>query len=141
MLLLLLSVSSATAKLIDQTGSKMLANLLDDRQSHARRIIASGRLQLTAVHGLSAFLIRRISDAHCRLHSLHRPVPKVNPDCGIDRFSAMYSNCGFIGIPLVQSIQAVRAFSSDRLHDRIQYFSRDARHDGYDWKFFDPKNS
>lgn len=29
---------------------------------------------------------------------------KNNPDCGVERFAAAYSNCAFIGIPLVQAV-------------------------------------
>ena len=30
--------------------------------------------------------------------------PQDRPDCSIERYSAMYSNCGFIGIPLVSNV-------------------------------------
>lgn len=33
---------------------------------------------------------------------------KNNPDFAIDRFAAVYSNCGFIGIPLVNSVLGAR---------------------------------
>ncbi len=33
---------------------------------------------------------------------------KNNPDFAIDRFAAVYSNCGFIGIPLINSILGAR---------------------------------
>lgn len=92
--------------LIDQQGNKALANLLlmvinpivalMALQTDYRPELASGLLMsyllaiITHLIGVavSTLLIRRTG----------------NPDYAIERFSAMYSNCGFIGIPLVQSI-------------------------------------
>lgn len=106
LLLLLLGIFCYRKKLIDQTGSKMLANLL---LMIVNPMLAVLSLQVDyspqLVHGLllsylAAFLTHIVG---CILSTaLIRT--KGNPDCGIDRFSAMYSNCGFIGIPLVQSI-------------------------------------
>lgn len=106
LLLLLLGIFCYRKKLIDQTGSKMLANLL---LMIVNPMLAVLSLQVDyspqLFHGLllsylAAFLTHIVG---CILSTaLIRT--KGNPDCGIDRFSAMYSNCGFIGIPLVQSI-------------------------------------
>lgn len=92
--------------LVDQPGNKTLANLLlmvinpivalMALQTEYRPELVSGLLTayllaiITHIIGviLSNILIKRTG----------------NPDYSIERFSAMYSNCGFIGIPLVQSI-------------------------------------
>ena len=68
LLLLLLGIFCYRKKLIDQTGSKMLANLL---LMIVNPMLAVLSLQVDyspqLVHGLL------LSYAHCRLHSLHRP--------------------------------------------------------------------
>ena len=74
LLLLLLGIFCYRKKLIDQTGSKMLANLLLMIVNPMLAVLSlQVRLQPTAGPWTSAFLSGRISDAHCRLHSLHRP--------------------------------------------------------------------
>lgn len=67
LLLLLLGIFCYRKKLIDQTGSKMLANLLLMIVNPCSLYYRSGRLQPTAGPWTSAFLSGRISDAHCRL--------------------------------------------------------------------------
>ncbi len=106
LLLLLLGVFCFRTGLIDQRGSKTLANLLlmvispvlavlclqtDYSAALVRGLLLSYGLAILTHIGmmiLSTILIRKTG----------------NPDYSIDRFSAMYSNCGFMGIPLVQSV-------------------------------------
>lgn len=106
LLLLLLGSLCFRIKLIDQKGNKMLANLLllvvnpmlaiVSLQTEYSPQLAKGLL----ISFLLAFLTHLIAAALSTL--LVRE--KDNPNCGIDRFCSMYSNCGFIGIPLVQSV-------------------------------------
>lgn len=106
LLIMLVGYVCYRAGLVDQQGNKTLANLLlmvinpivalMALQTEYRPELVSGLLMayllafITHVIGiiLSNILIKRTG----------------NPDYSIERFSAMYSNCGFIGIPLVQSI-------------------------------------
>ena len=106
LLLLLLGCLCFRMKLIDETGSKVLANLLlmvvnpmlaiVSLQTEYSAHLAQGLL----VAYLLAFLTHLVASILSTI--LIRTTG--NPDCGIDRFASMYSNCGFIGIPLVQSI-------------------------------------
>lgn len=106
LLLLLLGCLCYRMKLVDQAGNKVLANLLlmvvnpcvaiTSLQTDYNAHLAQG---LIAAYVL-AFVIHLIA---CILSTIL--IRKTgNPNCGIDRFCAIYSNCGFIGIPLVQSI-------------------------------------
>lgn len=106
LLIMLVGYICYRAGLVDQQGNKTLANLLlmvinpivalMALQTEYKPELASGLLTayllafITHIIGviLSSILIKRTG----------------NPDYSIERFSAMYSNCGFIGIPLVQSI-------------------------------------
>jgi hypothetical protein len=106
LLLMLAGYLCYRLKLIDQQGNQALANLLlmvinpivaiMALQTDFRPELVSGLLLsyllafITHVIGviLSTVLVKRTQ----------------NPDYAIERFSSMYSNCGFIGIPLVQSI-------------------------------------
>ena len=106
LLLLLLGIFCFRTGLIDQRGSKTLANLLlmiispvlavlclqtDYSASLVRGLLLSYVLAILTHLGmivLSTVLIRKTG----------------NTDYSIDRFSAIYSNCGFMGIPLVQSV-------------------------------------
>ncbi len=106
LLLLLVGYACCRFRLIDQNGNKSMANLLlmvvnpilaitalqaDYDPRLVKGLLTSFALALAA-HligiALSTVLIRKTGNA----------------DYSIERFSAMYSNCGFMGIPLVQSI-------------------------------------
>ncbi len=106
LLLLLTGYACYRFGLIDQNGNKSLANLLlmvvnpvlavTALQTDYEPRLVSGLL-LSFALAFAAHLIGIV------LSSLL--IKKTgNPDYSIERFSAMYSNCGFIGIPLVQSI-------------------------------------
>lgn len=106
LLLMLLGCVCYRLKFIDQNGNKMLSNLLlmivnpilaivvlqTDYSPHLVSGLLTAYLLAFLTHGVmvivSTLLIRNQKD----------------PDCCIDRFSSMYANCGFMGIPLVQSI-------------------------------------
>lgn len=106
LLLMLLGCLCYRLKLVDQHGNKILADLLLMVVNPVLAVMAlqteyhpdyvSGLLwsYLLAVltHlimiGVSALLIKKGD----------------NENCAIERFSSMYANCGFMGIPLVQSI-------------------------------------
>lgn len=106
LLLLLLGCICYKTKLVDQSGNKALANLLlmvvnpilavmalqtDYSPELVRRLLLAFVLAI-AVHAgailMSTILVRKTG----------------NQDYAIERCSAIYSNCGFMGIPLVQSI-------------------------------------
>lgn len=105
-LLLLLGVICYRLKFIDQAGNKMLANLLLMIINPALIFMAlqvdytpeliSGFLLMTALaiitHLLAIFIARLLISQ------------KENQNYAIERFSIIYPNCGFIGIPLIQSV-------------------------------------
>ena len=103
--IMLLAFICYKIKLVDQNGNRSISNLLlmvvnplliitvyQDTEYNPDMV--SGLLlafaAALAAHILeiliSTFLIR----------------PSSGPDCSIERFNSMYSNCGFIGIPLVE---------------------------------------
>ncbi len=106
LLLMLIGCLCYRLKLVDQAGNKTLANLLllvvnplvaimalqADYSPHLVKGLLLTFLLAFATHLgaaiLSTILIRRTG----------------NEEYSIERFASMYSNCGFIGIPLVQSI-------------------------------------
>ncbi len=106
LLILLLGVLLCRTKVIDEQTNAKLADLLllvinpivtftalqtDYRPELVRGLLISYALALAAhliMILISNLLIRR----------------RGNENYAVERFSAMYSNCGFIGIPLVQSI-------------------------------------
>lgn len=106
LILMLIGMFCYRRKIIDQTGSKMLANLLIMLVNPLVAIMAlqvdyeprlvSGLLLSyamgAAIHG-GGILIARLF--------IH---PSSDDNYVIERFSAVYSNCGFIGIPLIQSL-------------------------------------
>ena len=106
LLLLLLGCLCFRMRLIDENGSKVLANLLlmvvnpmlaiVSLQTEYSAHLAQGLLVAYLLAFLTHLVAAVLSTVLIRTTG--------NPDCGIDRFASMYSNCGFIGIPLVQSI-------------------------------------
>ena len=106
LLLLLLGCLCFRMKLIDETGSKVLANLLL-MVVNPMLAIVSLQTEYSAhlAQGLLvAYLLAFLTHLVASILSTGLIRTTDNPDCGIDRFASMYSNCGFIGIPLVQSI-------------------------------------
>lgn len=112
LLILLLGCLCYRLKLVDEAGNKMLANLLllivnplvalNALQTDCRPELISGLLisyLLAVVTHLLAILI-----AHFLIREPHDAAGKASGDYALERFSCVYSNCGFIGIPLVQSI-------------------------------------
>ncbi len=118
LLILLLGCLCFRLKLVDEAGNKMLANLLlmvvnpcvalMALQTDYRPELVSGLLisyllavatHLFAIF-LSHFLIRKADGSSGGRGVLLRG----SEDYAVERFSCVYSNCGFIGIPLVQSI-------------------------------------
>lgn len=106
LLLMLVGYLCYRLKLMDQNSNKVLANLLlmvinpvlviMSLQTDYSLHLVSGLLTafaLAAVSHLAAILITRIFIK-----------PSGNPDYSIDRFSCVYTNCAFMGIPLAQSI-------------------------------------
>lgn len=106
LLILILGYICYRLKVIDQAGNKALANLLlmvvnpmvailslqiDYRPELVQGLLIS-YLLAAASHligiAISQFMIRKSG----------------NENYAIERFAAMYANCGFMGIPLVQSI-------------------------------------
>lgn len=106
LLLLLVGYACCRFRLIDQNGNKSMANLL--------LMVVNPILAITALQAdydprlvkglLTAFALALA--AHLIGIALSTVLIRKtgNADYSIERFSAMYSNCGFMGIPLVQSI-------------------------------------
>ena len=106
MILMLIGVFCYRGKIVDHAGSKVLANLLlmlinplvtimalqTDYSSHLVKGLLLSFLLAAAIHG-GGILIARIF-----IRS------SADENYTIERFSAVYSNCGFIGIPLIQSL-------------------------------------
>ena len=106
LLLLLLGCLCFRMRLIDENGSKVLANLLL-MVVNPMLAIVSLQTEYSAhlAQGLLvAYLLAFLTHLVAAILSTILIRTTDNPDCGIDRFASMYSNCGFIGIPLVQSI-------------------------------------
>ena len=106
LLLLLLGCLCFRMRLIDENGSKVLANLLL-MVVNPMLAIVSLQTEYSAhlAQGLLvAYLLAFLTHLVAAILSTVLIRSTGNPDCGIDRFASMYSNCGFIGIPLVQSI-------------------------------------
>lgn len=106
LLLLLLGVVCYRLKLVDQQGNKTLANLLLMIVNPALAIMAlQTDYSPDLVHNLLlTFLLAILIHAGAILLSTFLVKKTGNPDYAIERCSAIYSNCGFMGIPLVQSI-------------------------------------
>ena len=93
-------------KLVDQEGNRTCSNLL--------LLVINPCLIITVyqtdydtrlVRGLLVSFIYAIISHVIAIALAHFLVPeKNNPDYCIDRFASIYSNCGFIGIPLVRSV-------------------------------------
>ena len=106
LLLLLLGCLCFRMKLVDEAGSKVLANLLL-MVVNPMLAIVSLQTEYSAhlAQGLLvAYLLAFLTHLVAAILSTVLIRTTGNPDCGIDRFASMYSNCGFIGIPIVQSI-------------------------------------
>lgn len=92
--------------LVDQTGNKTVSNLLllvvnpiliiTVYQTKYDPALVRGLLLAFAAAAATHVLGILISTALIR--------PKIDTDYSIERFNAMYSNCGFIGIPLIGSV-------------------------------------
>lgn len=106
LLLLLLGCLCFRMKLIDEAGSKVLANLLLMVVNPMLAIVSlQSEYSAHLAQGLLvAYLLAFLTHLVAALLSTILIRTTGNPDGGIDRFASMYSNCGFIGIPLVQSI-------------------------------------
>lgn len=105
-LLLLLGLVCYRLKLIDQAGNKMLANLL---LLIINPVLIFMSLQVDYTPDLiSGFLLMILLAVLTHLLAIFLAqilIPqKENRDSAIERFSVIYPNCGFIGIPLIQSI-------------------------------------
>ncbi len=92
--------------LVDQHGNQTLANLL---LMVVNPIVALMALQTDcSPERISGLLLSYLLAAAVHVIGVILCTAAVrrtgNPDYSIERFSAIYSNCGFIGIPLVQSI-------------------------------------
>lgn len=106
LLLLCVGILCYHLRLIDQTGSKAMTNLLlmvvnpavalMSLQSEYRPEVMSGLLLSYALAIVTHLIMILVSNLLIRKDG--------NTDFAVERFSAMYSNCGFIGIPLVQSV-------------------------------------
>lgn len=106
LIILLIGCLCYRLKLIDQYGNTVLANLL---LMVINPLVAVMSLQIDyrpeLVKGLAvSYLLAFAAHAIAILISEIFIRRNGNDDYAIERFSSVYSNCGFIGIPLVQSI-------------------------------------
>lgn len=106
LLLLLLGVFCFHTGLIDQRGSKTLANILLTVISPVLAVLClQTDYSASLVRGLLlSFVLAILTHLGMMLLSTVLIRKTGNPDYSIDRYSSMYSNCGFMGIPLVQSV-------------------------------------
>ena len=98
LLLLLLGCLCFRMKLVDEAGSKVLANLLL-MVVNPMLAIVSLQTEYSAhlAQGLLvAYLLAFLTHLVAAILSTVLIRTTGNPDCGIDRFASMYSNCGFI---------------------------------------------
>ena len=105
-LIMLLAVLCYRMGLVNQEGNKSLSNLL--------LLVVNPCVILTVYQtDYNPFLARGLLFAFAAAIVVHVVGilvstllirPSSGPDYSIDRYSAMYSNCGFIGIPLVGSV-------------------------------------
>lgn len=105
-LLLVLGIICYRFKLIDQSGNKMLANLLL-LIVNPLLIFMSLQVDYTPalISGFLLMLLLAIITHLLAIFLAHLLIPKKeNRDYAIERFSIIYPNCGFIGIPLLQSV-------------------------------------
>ncbi len=106
LLLLIVGVLCYRLKIIDAKGNNTLANLLlmvvnpmvalNALQTDYRQELVSGLLISFALAAATELIMIVIT------HLIIRR--KGNDDYAVERFSAIYPNCGFIGIPLVQAV-------------------------------------
>lgn len=106
LLLMLLGCLCYRLKLVDQHGNKILADLL---LMVVNPVLAVMALQTDYnpryVSGLLlSYLLAVITHLVAIGFSTVLVGKTGNEDYSIERFSSMYANCGFMGIPLVQSI-------------------------------------
>lgn len=106
LVLLLLGIFCFKFRIIDQQGSEILTNLL---LTIINPLVALMALQTeyspALVKGLLlSFLLAFITHAGMLLLSTVLISKRENVHYAVEHFSSMYSNCGFIGIPLISSI-------------------------------------
>ena len=106
LLLMLVGCLCYRLKLIDEQGNKTLANIL---LMVINPVLAVTALQTDynshLVSGLlMAYLLAVVTQVGVILISTALVKKTGNPDYAIERFSCTYANCGFIGIPLIQSV-------------------------------------
>lgn len=106
LLILLVGFACYRFHLVDQNGNKALANLLLMVVNPALAIMSlQTDYDARLVSGLAtAYLLAFLTHIAAIFLTNLLIRKENNPDYSIERFCSMYSNCGFIGIPLVQSI-------------------------------------
>lgn len=105
-LLMIAGYISYRTKLIDTQGNKALSNLLLMIISPCI-IISSFQIEFTdsLLHGLLfSFLLAVLAHVIGILVSGVLFPSRTHPDSNVERFSCIYSNCGFMGIPLISGI-------------------------------------
>lgn len=105
-LLMMVGVICSKCGLISAEGNRTLSNLL--LMLINPLLLVNAFLKEFDPGIMPALLITALACA--LMHLIAIPIAhfaireKGNPDYGIERFSAIYSNCGFVGIPLVNSL-------------------------------------
>lgn len=104
--IMLLAVFCFKIKLVNQEGNSTLSNLLL-LVVNPCVVLASFQIEYdpALVTGLLlSFLAAAITHIAAIIISSLFIRKGSSPDYGIERFNAVYSNCGFIGIPLIRSV-------------------------------------
>lgn len=105
-LLMMIGVICSKCGLIDAHGNRTLSNLL--LMLINPLLLVNAFLKEFDSGIMPALLITALACA--LMHLIAIPIAHFairengNPDYSIERFSAIYSNCGFVGIPLVNSL-------------------------------------
>lgn len=105
--IMLLAFICYKIKLVDQNGNRSVSNLL--------LMVVNPLLIITVYQGtdydpdmvrglLLAFIAAFFAHIIGIVVSTVLIRPSSGTDCSIERFNSMYSNCGFIGIPLINSV-------------------------------------
>lgn len=105
-LLMMVGYISYRARLIDTQGNKALSNLLLIIINPCV-ILSSFQIEYTndLLHGLLfSFLLAFLTHFVGIILSRFLFPAKNNPNSNVERFSCIYSNCGFMGIPLINGI-------------------------------------
>ncbi len=93
-------------ELVDHSGSKTLSSMLLLLVNPILIVNSFVTVEYNAakVHGFLLTILFAFLTHFAAIIAAHFMLPGKDPDTMVERFSAVYSNCGFMGIPLINSI-------------------------------------